>query len=296
MTVRGFCFGPVCGCALRRRPSRVRARNVGFTLVELLVVIGIIGVLVSLLLPTLGRAREAAGRTKCLSNLRSIGQLCTMYAGRHNDQIPIGFSGPASGSKIFQNNYFLSRQSSSPAPGTSVRYVGLGLLFEANLMTQGLGGEGQVFYCPAFQDKDHQYDVETNPWPPSEGTCRASFSSRSSDPTSDKPAGHRGVMWATSGLAGPMTEASSPEPTKMMKQTKLKSRAIVSDVISSPTRIPIAHRKGVNVLYADGSAKWVDKSVIDKDYDGTILIENMSGFDVGKNPLIDRLWAKLDGA
>ena len=296
MLLQGFCFTPVRRCAPHPQSGNTSPKNRGFTLVELLVVIGIIAVLVSLLLPTLGRAREAAGRTKCLANLRSIGQLCTMYAGRYNDQIPIGFSGPASGSKIFQNNYFLSRNSSSPAPGTTVRYVGLGLLFEANLMTQGIGGEGQVFYCPAFQDKDHQYDVETNPWPPSEGTCRASFSSRSSDPTSDKPAGRRGVMWATSGLAGPMTEASTPEPTKMMKQSKLKGRAIVSDIISSPTRIPIAHRKGVNVLYADGAAKWIDKSVIDKDYDGTILIENMGGFDVGKNPLIDRLWAKLDGA
>ena len=62
----------------------------GFTLVELLVVIGIIAVLLGLLLPAIGRAREQARRAKCLANLRSIGQQMFAYANENRDRLPNG--------------------------------------------------------------------------------------------------------------------------------------------------------------------------------------------------------------
>jgi prepilin-type N-terminal cleavage/methylation domain-containing protein/prepilin-type processing-associated H-X9-DG protein len=74
--------------SLFARRRRGRSFNSGFTLVELLVVIGIIAVLVGILLPALNKARKQANTTVCLSNCRQMGEAWTIYLSEGGGILP----------------------------------------------------------------------------------------------------------------------------------------------------------------------------------------------------------------
>lgn len=81
------------------RPVRVQARSRGFTLIELLVVIAIIGILASMLLPALAKAKERGKRIACVSNLRQLGFAFRMWSDDNEGRFPWRVATDEGGSK-----------------------------------------------------------------------------------------------------------------------------------------------------------------------------------------------------
>jgi prepilin-type N-terminal cleavage/methylation domain-containing protein len=286
-----------------------RRRRSAFTLVELLVVIGIIAILISILIPTLSRARESAQRTQCLSNLRQMAVLLNMYANVNKQQVPLGCTSGGTAGCAEANNYFISRSSALPDPDTTgMRWIGLGLFIKAGYIKE-IGGGSQnagsamIFFCPsASGDIWHGFDAPNNKWPPSKNTVRCSYSSRSSTSNTLATPGSNAtdvVCWTSAGtepfyphkVANGAFVAGTPTPkADMFQLNKLKSRAIISDVVVGEDRVRLVHKKGFNVLYANGGAKWVDLKLVTPQF----KLGDPFNSTGGGNWITHQIWNNLD--
>jgi prepilin-type N-terminal cleavage/methylation domain-containing protein/prepilin-type processing-associated H-X9-DG protein len=130
-----------------------RRNRTGFTLVELLVVIGIIALLISILLPSLNRARETANRVKCGNNLRQIGLALKLYANENRGAFPRAAYQPGTtvtptwGTGYGHTDPFASNWLGSPSFGIAGQNNDVSAALFLLLRTQDITSE--VFTCPS---------------------------------------------------------------------------------------------------------------------------------------------------
>jgi prepilin-type N-terminal cleavage/methylation domain-containing protein len=238
-----------------------------FTLVELLVVIGIIAVLVGILLPALSKVQEQSQRTKCLSNIRQLGTALRIYAAENQDVCPVGIVATPvySGSEVTGVNpsamqswfsYYAFWKNAGGA-----RVTGLGYLSNLKLLKQS----PLTYFCPVEERSGLTYDGENNPWayknePPD--AWRHTYLPYWVRPTAAFPAADQLIAsgatpFLLEGFYTGNTMPSSGLPRGWPKFSKLKSKAILSDLARTPQDIKVRHKTGINVLYANGSGQYL---------------------------------------
>jgi len=115
--------------------------TIAFSLIELLVVIGIIGILSSLLMPALSRAKGKANDTKCISNLRQIGIALSIYADENQGRLP-----------------YAERQPSNPVNPTNI------LPRIVDVLSSHVGGVKAIFRCPRDRFRFFEREGSSYEW------------------------------------------------------------------------------------------------------------------------------------
>jgi prepilin-type N-terminal cleavage/methylation domain-containing protein len=169
----------------RRKQKTTRsAPTAGFTLVELLVVIGIIALLIALLLPSLTRARENAKRVQCASNLRQLGMGMIQYATANKMWLPATAASGTNAMLVTNENYGIDWIGWTGTSPTTSKYLDGGAIAQyvghPNPKMTGSVAATPAIWCRA--------------WTP--GSSAARRTTGNSEPAAPIPTGRRPIPTA----------------------------------------------------------------------------------------------------
>ncbi len=273
----------------------------GFTLVELLVVVSILGLLISLLMPSLQKARELTRRTICQTNLHALAKGWDLYFADNNNMTPQTHNVNKQTPDVtaqFTYMIYCGREHTTGTPD----YVNAGVLFREEFI-----GNGKAYVCPTIErnygtswftrgnrKRGRTDPANKNPWPamPNFGSYMTYVRRRMAN--YDDP-GMSDFHW------------SHPQPRPDFNLMfwsagvgiidNPSSFSFMADRFESGGWALLSHVPGVNVQYRDGHVKyWADPTWSESTGTGQVLYDNgIDGWGGAYNWKMDDVWMIIDG-
>ena len=270
-----------------KRQNRLQSK--GFTLVKLLVVIGIIALLISILLPSLSKAREAANKVKCGANLKQIGQGLLLYANENNGNYPR--TQYTVGTNLdLTNKGSASVNSFSGTAASPVGVNNIGAAIYLLLKTQEL--TSAVFICPSSNNEADTYRRGT---PTGNVQNQSNFSGNVADTDTkwylncsysfevmypNANAVNDGFRW-TSTLKADFAIAADLNPGSVNGQNPQKITTTSSSKDQMTGNSTNHQKAGQEVLYGDGHVEFQQSSMCGVNQDQIFCnaaVKNAAGF------------------